>query len=143
MMFYFVAWFPIGFIHYITFARGAVCTCTSLIVFMLCVLWSRPAPRLADDEQPLEPWERACHKHAAAPTLSAMFREDVHTRKDKRRPPGTRACAWYACGRCEAYPAQFDVCARCRVAYCSKRCQVRDWEANHRFACADRSSCEA
>jgi len=55
-------------------------------------------------------------------------------RKDDSRG-GVRQCAYYQCGKWEAYPRQFAKCRRCRrTKYCSKDCQKSAW-VYHRHWC--------
>lgn len=55
-------------------------------------------------------------------------------RKDKTKGD-IRQCAYYKCGRWEAYARQFAKCRRCRqTKYCSKECQKSAW-VFHRHWC--------
>lgn len=55
-------------------------------------------------------------------------------RKDESRG-GIRQCAYWKCGKWEAYTRQFAKCRRCRrTKYCSKECQKGAW-GSHRFWC--------
>lgn len=55
-------------------------------------------------------------------------------RKDDSRG-GIRQCAYYQCGKWEAYTRQFAKCRRCRrTKYCSKECQKSAW-VYHRHWC--------
>lgn len=60
-------------------------------------------------------------------------------RKDDTRG-GIRQCAYYQCGKWEAYTRQFAKCRRCRrTKYCSKECQKSAW-AFHRHWCVAATS---
>ena len=55
-------------------------------------------------------------------------------RKDENQG-GIRQCAYYNCGKWEAWPRQFAKCRRCRrTKYCSKECQKNAW-IFHRHWC--------
>eukprot|EP01083_Nonionella_stella_P126620 383334_1 len=45
-------------------------------------------------------------------------------------------CGWYGCGKTQTNASKFKVCKQCKMTYyCSKHCQKRSWNSEHRNKC--------
>ena len=59
------------------------------------------------------------------------------SKQNKNSLTPQRNCA--ECNTVEEQSGQFSRCSQCKLVYfCSKKCQIRNWKASHKFICIRR-----
>jgi len=126
VVFYFFLWFPAGFIfHYLLYGRGTIASWWIIIAFFLCAHWPSPEkPKFLETQRP------------------KILRETENTKPvetERKRLPAAvmyRKCSFYLCGNYEKEFKSFKICRECRAPFCSRQCQIADWQTrNHKSHC--------
>jgi len=140
VMFYFFLWIPAGFIlHYLLYGRGAVGSWWIVVVFLMCAHW----PNSTTEEE---------SKTLALSTVSVNNTNHrlLREKRDKSKLEGNskvtskqmisnimlRKCSYFLCSNYEKEFKSYKVCKSCRAPYCSRDCQLKDWQkGNHKSFC--------
>jgi len=162
VVFYFLSWIPAGFIfHYLLYARGTVCSWWIVLIFLICAHWPSLEDKKSkyDDDDLLmdsslsslssskkdrrkKKLEKARELKYDPKTLHE-FSLDLHKSKSSSSKSSSssrsnvfRKCSRAMCSNYESKPKEFKVCLRCRSPYCSRECQLQDWDQyNHKMYC--------
>jgi len=166
VMFYFFSWIPAGFLfHYVMYGRGTIANLWTVGIFLICAHWptaNSEAERLSYIEE-LQQEEKRESKHSKHKKEKEQRKKKHNNSQNNGHPPKSnnhtppeethqkefppipvpmsikhilRKCSYYLCNNYEKNPKSFKVCKRCRTPYCSKECQLKDWnQANHKSYC--------
>jgi len=164
IIFYFLSWFPAGFsLHYILYGRGSICTWWTLLIFLICAHWPSSSENKDDyyDDSQLSllssgKGSKKVKRDKIRKKKAEKLKDDrtlqIYTQTDPRsflgnrkkdsgnniqRIPGSiyRKCSRAMCTNYEEQPKEFKICQRCKSPYCSKECQILDWQLNHKIYC--------